>query len=106
MTVIAVLNILVGGIEIVAGLFPLRNALVWMYEEWLTVIFVIPAALLAFALLVLAAGTIGIIAGIGTLRLRPSARRSSLLFGGLLLLVPIGCLMLILVFTPFMMPMI
>jgi hypothetical protein len=106
MTVIAVLNIVVGGIEIVAALFPLRNALVWMYDEWQTVIFVIPAALLVFALLVLAAGVVGIIAGIGMLRLRAWARRLSLMFSGLLILVSVGLLMLIAAFTPFIIPVI
>jgi hypothetical protein len=106
MTVIAVLNIVVGGIEIVAGLFPLRGGLFMMYEEWLTVIFVIPLALVAFALLVLAAGITGIIAGIGTLRLRSWARRRSLMFGGLLLGAFVGVLALIAVFTPFIMPVI
>ena len=106
MTVIAVLSIVVGGIEILAGLFPLRGALDMVYHEWRTVIVVIPAALMAFALVVLAAGVVGIIAGIGMLRLRSWARRLSLAFGGLLILVSVGVLMLIAVFTPFIMPII
>ena len=106
MTVIAVLSIIVGGVEILAGLFPLRGALDMMDHEWRTVIVVIPAALVAFALLVSATGVVGIIAGIGMLRLRAWARRSSLAFGGLLILVPLGVLMLIAVFTPFIMPII
>ena len=69
-------------------------------------LFVIPAALVAFALLVLAAGVVGIIAGIGMLRLRLWARRLSLVFGGLLILASGGLLMLISVFTPFIMPII
>lgn len=101
MTVIAVLNIVVGGIEILAGLFPLRGAL-----EWGVDMFIIPAALVAFALLILAAGVVGIIAGIGMLRLRSSARRLSLMFGGLLILASVGLLMLISVFTPFIIPII
>jgi hypothetical protein len=101
MTVIAVLNIVVGGIEILAGLFPLRGA-----YEWGVDLLVIPAALVAFALLVLAAGVVGIIAGIGMLRLRSWARRLSLVFGGLLILASGGLLMLISVFTPFIMPII
>jgi hypothetical protein len=101
MTVIAVLNIVVGGIEILAGLFPLRGA-----YEWGVDLFVIPAALVAFALLVLAAGVVGIIAGIGMLRLRSWARRLSLAFSGLLILSAGGLLMLISIFTPFIMPII
>ena len=101
MTVIAVLNIVVGGIEILAGLFPLRGAYKWGVD-----LFVIPAALVASALLVLAAGVVGIIAGIGMLRLRSWARRLSLVFGGLLILASSGLLMLISVFTPFIMPII
>jgi hypothetical protein len=101
MTVIAVLNIVVGGIEILAGLFPLRGA-----YEWGVDFFVVPAALVAFALLTLAAGVVGIIAGIGMLRLRSWARRLSLVFGGLLILASGGLLMLISVFTPFIIPII
>jgi hypothetical protein len=101
MTVIAVLNIVVGGIEILAGLFPLRGA-----YEWGVDLFIIPAALVAFALLTLAAGAVGIIAGIGMLRLRSWARRLSLVFGGLLILASGGLLMLISVFTPFIIPII
>jgi hypothetical protein len=106
MTVIAILSILVGGIEILAGVFPLWSALDMIYYEGWTVIVAIPAGLIAFALLLFAAGTVGGIAGLGTFRLRSSARRLSLMFGGLLLLVPIGCLMLISAFTPFIMPII
>jgi hypothetical protein len=102
MTVIAVLNIVVGGIEILAGLSQLPGA-VMMYDPDL---FIIPAALVAFALLVLAAGVVGIIAGIGMLRLRSWARRLSLVFGGLLILASGGLLMLISVFTPFIIPII
>ncbi len=101
MTVIAVLNIVVGGIEILAGLFPLRGALAWGVD-----MFIVPAALVAFALVILAAGVVGIIAGIGMLRLRAWARRLSLVFGGLLILVAGGLFMLISVFTPFIMPII
>ncbi len=95
MTVIAVLNIVVGGIEILAGLFPLRGAL-----EWGVDMFIVPAALVAFALLIFATGAVGIIGGIGMLRLRSWARRSSLVFGGLLILVSGGLLTLISAFTP------
>src|ERR1700719_2108583 len=75
--VIAVLNIVVGGIEILAGLFALRGA-----SEWRVALFVVPAALVAFALLVLAAGVVGTIAAIGMLRLRSWARGLSLVFAG------------------------
>jgi hypothetical protein len=101
MIVIAVLNIVVGGIEILAGLFPLRGAL-----EWGVDMLIVPAALVAFALLIFAAGVVGIIAGIGMLRLRSWARRLSLVFGGLLILVSGGLLLLIAAFTPFIMPII
>src|SRR5215471_14105664 len=100
MTVIAVLNIVVSVIEILAGLSPLWSAFDMAYYEGWSVIIAIPAGLAAFALLLVTTGIVGIMAGIGTLRLRPWARRRSLMFGGLLLLTFIAMWMMIAIFTP------
>jgi hypothetical protein len=102
MTVIAVLNIVVGGIAILAGLSQLLGAL---YDKW-EGIFAIPAGIVAFGLLILAAGIVGIIAGIAMLGLHSWARRLSLAFGGLLIMVVGGVLILAAVFTPFIIPVI
>ena len=86
MTAIAVLNIILGGIGILNGLFLLLGALYLISELLRLGAFSIPIARLAFALLILATGVVGLIAGIGILRLRPWARALSLMYGGLLIL--------------------
>ena len=86
MTAIAVLNIILGGIGILNGLFLLLGAFYLMSELSRLGVFHIPVARLAFSLLILATGVVGIIAGIGIFRLRPWARALSLVYGGLLIL--------------------
>ena len=86
MTAIAALNIILGGIGILNGLQLLLGALYLMSELSRLGVFSIPIARLAFALLILATGVVGLIAGIGILRLRPWARALSLMYGGLLIL--------------------
>ncbi len=85
MTAIAVLNIVVGIIIILAGLFQLLFALTLTYELLRLGAFELPAMRLTFAFLILATGIVGLIAGIGMLSLRPSARDLSLVFAGLLI---------------------
>jgi hypothetical protein len=93
MTAIAVLNILVGGLGILSGLFHLLGAVVLMLELWRLGVFEIPGARFAFPLLVVATGVVGLIAGFGMFALRPWARALSLAFGGLLLLsAVVSCL--------------
>lgn len=85
MTAIAVLNIAFGGLHILKGLFQLLGSLDLIYELSRVGVFEIPVAGLAFSLLLLAAGVIGLIAGIGMLAPRPWARALSLVFGGVLI---------------------
>ena len=100
MTVIAVLTIVVGGIETLAGLCQLVDV-----PDLLRVgdIFILVARV-AFGLPILAAGVVGIIAGIAILALRSWARAVSLVFGGLLFLTPVLLLILMSVFTPLIIP--
>jgi hypothetical protein len=86
MPAIAVLNIIVGGLEILAGLFQLLGAIVLMLELSRQGVFHIPLVRLAFALLVLATGIVGLIAGIGLFSRRSWARPLSFVFAGLLIL--------------------
>jgi hypothetical protein len=85
MTAIAVLNIVVGVIVILAGLFQLLFALTLTYELLRLGALELPAMRLMFAFLILATGIVGLIAGLGMLSLRPSARGLSLAFAGLLI---------------------
>ena len=85
MTAIAVLNIIVGVIVILGGLFQLLFALTLTYELLRVGAFELPAMRFMFAFLILATGIVGLVAGIGMLSLRPSARASSLVFAGLLI---------------------
>ena len=86
MTAMAVLNIILGGIGILNGLFLLLGALYLMSELLRLGAFYIPIARLAFCLLILATGVVGLIAGLGIFRLRPWARALSLVYAGLLIL--------------------
>jgi hypothetical protein len=92
MTAIAVLNVIVGGLVILTGLFRLFGSGVLIYELTKFNVFDMGALLhsvlprLAFALLVLAAGVAGLIAGIGMFALHPWSRTLSLLCGVLLIL--------------------
>jgi hypothetical protein len=81
----AALNIIVGGLEILAGLFQLLGAIVLMLELFRQGVFHIPMARLAFSLLVLATGIVGLIAGVGLFSRRTSARPLSFVFAGLLI---------------------
>src|ERR1700712_4153761 len=85
-TAIAILNIILGGIGILNGLFLLLGVLYLMSELLRLGAFSIPTARLAFSLLILATGVVGLIAGTGIFRLRPWARASSLVYAGLLIL--------------------
>jgi hypothetical protein len=85
MTAIAVLNIFFGGIGILNGLYLVLGSLVLMYELLRLGAFEIPMARLSFALLILATGIVGLIAGVGIFMLRPWARALSLVYGGLLI---------------------
>jgi hypothetical protein len=93
MTVTAILSIVFGGIEILNGLFQLAGAFVFMYELLrMGAGLEIPVARLAFALVVLTAGVIGIIAGVRTFSARmraemePGVRRAAASRGRLLVL--------------------
>jgi len=85
MTAIAVLDIIFGVVGILAGLFNLLGAFVLFYELLRVGVFEIPMARLTFSLLLLATGVVGLIAGLRTLALRPSARTSNLVYAGLLI---------------------
>lgn len=89
MTAIAVLNIVLGGLEILNGLFQLLGSYILIFELWrqgaLQSVFEIPVARPAFSLLLLATGVVGLIAGIGMLALHLWARPLSLVYGGLLI---------------------
>ena len=85
MTAIAVLNIIVGGLVILSGLFQLLGAIVLMSELSRLGVFEIPMARLTFSLLILATGVVGLTAGVGMLGPRPWARALSLVFAGLLI---------------------
>ena len=86
MTAIAVLNIIFGGLEILKGLFHALGAVVLMVELLRVGAFDIPLPRVTYALLLLATGIVGLIAGIGLLALRSWARALSLVFAGLLIL--------------------
>jgi hypothetical protein len=100
MTVISVLNIVVGGIEILAGLVQLAD----VYDLLRLGDIIILVARVAFGLPILAAGVVGIIAGIAMLALRSWARALSLAFAGLLILTSVVLLILTAVFTPLVIP--
>jgi hypothetical protein len=85
MIAIAILNIILGVLEILNGLFQLTVVLTLIYNQLQLGFFEMPGASLAFSLLLLATGTVGLIAGIGMLALHPWARTLSLVFGGLLI---------------------
>jgi len=85
MTAIAVLNIVFGVVGILAGLFNLLGAAVLMFELARLGAFDVPMARLTFALLLLATGIVGLIAGFGVLASRPWARRLSFVYAGLLI---------------------
>ncbi len=90
MTAIAVGNIFLGGLGILNGLFLVLGFLAFMYELLRLGVFEFPIARLAFPLLVLATGIVGLIAGIGIFMLRPWARVLSLVYGGLLIVSCVG----------------
>jgi hypothetical protein len=90
MTAIAVLNMVVGGVGILNGLYLDLGAVAVMYELLREGVFSIPLGRLSFALLVLATGIVGVVAGIGLLRTHRWARPVSLVYAGLLILLSIG----------------
>jgi hypothetical protein len=85
MATIAVLNIVVGAIVILGGLFQLLYALTLFWHLLRMGVFDVPAIRLLFSFLLLATGIVGLIAGIKMLALRPSTRELSLVFAGLLI---------------------
>jgi len=85
MTALAVLNIVFGIVGILAGLFNLLGAGVLMFELLRLGAFDVPIARVTFALLLLATGIVGLIAGLGMLAPRPWAPRLSLVYAGLLI---------------------
>jgi hypothetical protein len=87
MTAVAVLNIVFGGLGVLNGLFFVAGALTFMRELARQGVFEIPVERVAFALLALATGIVGLIAGIGILKLRPWARALSFAYAGLLILL-------------------
>ena len=82
MTAIAVLSIIFGALEILNGLFQLFGSLTLLYESLRQGVFEIPIARLTLSFLILAAGAVGLISGIGMFTLRPWARGSSLSMPG------------------------
>jgi hypothetical protein len=85
MTAIALANIALGVLEILNGLFQLIGSLVLIHELLRLSVFEMPAARLLFPFMLIATGIVGLVAGIGILSLRPSARTLTLVFGGLLI---------------------
>jgi hypothetical protein len=86
MTAIAVLNIGSGGLAILNGLLGLLASFLLMFELLRMGAFDIPIARLAFSLLIIVTGSVGLVAGIGIYGLRPWARPLSLVYGALLIL--------------------
>jgi hypothetical protein len=85
MTAIAIINIIVGALLILGGLFQLLYALTLFWHLLRMGVFDVPAIRFLFSFLLLATGIVGLIAGSKTLALRPSARGLSLVFAGLLI---------------------
>jgi hypothetical protein len=91
MTAIAVLNIIVGSLMILTGLFRLFGSCVLVYELLkfdafgMSALFQLVVPRFAFAFLVLATGIAGVIAGKVIFRLRHWARTLSLVFAALLI---------------------
>jgi hypothetical protein len=100
MTVIAVLNIVVGSIESFAGSVQLLD----VHELWRLGDTIIVVARVGLGIPALAAGVVGIIAGIAMLTLRPWARVLSLAFSGCLTLMSVLLLILTSAFTPLIIP--
>jgi hypothetical protein len=94
MTALAVLNILFGALGILSGLLRVLQSLALMYQLWLLDVlgfFAARPALALLALLIVATGVIGVVAGVRIFALRPSARASSLAYAGLLALSSVLC---------------
>jgi hypothetical protein len=85
MTAIAVLNIFFGGVGILNGVYLLLGAVIMLYELLRFAIFMIPVPRFAFAFLILGTGIVGLVAGIGILRLHSWARPLSLVYAALLI---------------------
>ncbi len=85
MTATAVVNIALGLLEILNGLFQLLGSLILIRELMRLGVFEKPPARLIFSLILVATGIVGLIAGNRMIALRPSARTLSLVFGGLLI---------------------
>ena len=87
MIAVAVFNVCFGGLVILMGLFLALGAMAFTLELLrLGGGFEIPMARAAFAMLVLATGIVGVVAGIGMLKPRRWARDASLAFAGLLII--------------------
>lgn len=88
MTAIAVLNVVVGGLVILNGVYELLGFLTFMHEEFRLGILMIDPVRIArsrFALVLLTTGIVGLVAGIGIFALRSWARATSLVYAGLLI---------------------
>ena len=85
MTAFAVLNITLGVLEILNGLFQLIGSLVLVYELVRLGVFERPPARLFFSFMLVATGIVGLVAGVEVLAPRPSARPLSFVFGRLLI---------------------
>jgi hypothetical protein len=85
MTAVASLNIVFGVLVILMGLFLALGVIALLIEQSRLGVFALPVARSAFAILVLATGIIGLVAGIGMFSLHPWARDLSLAFAGLLI---------------------
>jgi hypothetical protein len=87
MIAVAVFNTCFGGLVILMGLFLALGVMAFTLELLrLGGGFEIPVARAAFALLVLATGIVGLVAGIGMLKPRHWARTASLAFASLLIM--------------------
>jgi hypothetical protein len=86
MTAIAVFTIFFGVVGILNGLFLVLGFLTFTYYMFQlgAAVSEIPIGRLAFPLLVVATGIVGVVVGVGILKLRPWARALSLVYGGLL----------------------
>ncbi len=85
MIAVAVVNMIFGALVILMGLFLALGVLALLYEQSRLGVFELPVARAAFAILVLATGVVGLVAGIAILRLRASGRELSLAFASLLI---------------------
>jgi len=85
MTAIAVLNMISGVVVILAGLLNVLGVLYLLHQQLRLGVFESPTVRGTFALLLLATGIVGLIAGFAMRAPRPWARTVSLVYAGLLI---------------------